>query len=105
TCGSRAVPGVVDFALWGDRRLAPYEGAEFEVRYGTTTDTDANERQAWIRGGGTGVEATVPIFPSAEYYNRAELKSLDRTIAVTGDLSNGDVPGVNPPLGLLPMNL
>jgi iron complex outermembrane recepter protein len=103
--GSDAVAGVVDFQLWGDRRLAPYEGAEFEVRYGTTTDTDANERQAWIRGGVTGMEGKVAIFASAEYYNRAELKSLDRTIAVTGDLSNGDVPGVNPPLGLLPMNL
>jgi iron complex outermembrane receptor protein len=103
--GSDAVAGVVDFQLWGDRRLAPYEGAEFEVRYGTTTDTDANERQAWIRGGVTGMEGKVAIFASAEYYNRAELDSLDRTIAVTGDQSNGDIPGVNPPLGLLPMNL
>src|SRR4029453_8681548 len=103
--GSDAVPGVVDFQLWGDRRLSPYEGAEFEVRYGTTTDKDANERQAWIRGGVTGLEGKVAIFASAEYYNRAELLSLDRTIAVTGDLSNGDVPGENPPLGLLPMNL
>src|SRR4029453_1758628 len=103
--GSDAVPGVVDFQLWGDRRLSPYEGAEFEVRYGTTTDKDANERQAWIRGGVTGLEGKVAIFASAEYYNRARLESLDRVISATADLSNGDVPSLNPPLGLLPLNL
>src|SRR4029453_3981180 len=48
--GSDAVAGVVDFVMYGDRRLPPYEGAEFELRYGNTTDHEANTRQAWIRG-------------------------------------------------------
>ena len=38
--GSDAVAGVVNFVMYGDRTLAPYEGAEFELRYGNTTDTD-----------------------------------------------------------------
>jgi iron complex outermembrane recepter protein len=105
--GSDAVAGVVNFMMWNDiRDYGPiYEGAEFEVRYGTTTDTDANTRQAWIRGGVTGLDGKVAIFASAEYYNRAALFARDRTISRTGDLSNGDVPSDNPPLGILPLNL
>ena len=39
--GSDAVAGVVNFMMWNDiRDYGPiYEGAEFELRYGTTTDT------------------------------------------------------------------
>jgi iron complex outermembrane recepter protein len=105
--GSDAVAGVVNFMMWNDiRDYGPiYEGAEFEVRYGTTTDSDANTRQAWIRGGVTGMDGKVAIFASAEYYNRAELSSRDRVISRTGDLSNGDTPSDNPPLGILPLNL
>jgi iron complex outermembrane receptor protein len=103
--GSDAVAGVVDFVLYGDRRLPPYEGAEFEIRYGTTTDTDANERQAWIRGGVTGLDGKVAIFAAAEYYNRAALMSVDRTIAVTGDTSNNQEINVNPNIGVAGLGL
>ena len=105
--GSDAVAGVVNFMMWNDiRDYGPiYEGAEFEVRYGTTTDTDANQRSAWIRGGVTGMDGKVTIFAAAEYYNRAQLDSADRFIAQTGDTSNGDLPSLNPPLGILPLNL
>jgi iron complex outermembrane recepter protein len=105
--GSDAVAGVVNMMMWNDiRDYGPiYEGAEFEVRYGTTTDTDANTRQAWIRGGVTGLDGKVAIFASAEYYNRAALFARDRLISRTGDTSNGDIPSDNPPLGILPLNL
>jgi len=100
--GSDAVAGVVNFMMWNDiRDYGPiYEGAEFELRYGTTTDHDANLRQAWIRGGVTGLDGKVAIFASAEYYNRAAIFSRDRTISATGDNSNNPVIGLNPPLGL-----
>ncbi len=55
-----------------------------EVRYGTTTDHDANVRQAWIRGGVTGMDGKVSIFAAAEYYNRAALMSVDRIISPQG---------------------
>src|SRR4030095_190203 len=88
--GSDAVAGVVNFMMWNDiRDYGPiYEGAEFELRYGNTTDHDANVRTAWIRGGVTGLDGKVAIFASAEYYNRAALMSRDRTISATGDNSN-----------------
>jgi iron complex outermembrane recepter protein len=105
--GSDAVAGVVNFMMWNDiRDYGPiYEGAEFEVRYGTTTDHDANVRQAWIRGGVTGLDGKVAIFASAEYYNRAAIMSRDRTISVTGDLSNN--PGIenNPNIGVTALGL
>ena len=101
--GSDAVAGVVNFMMWNDiRDYGPiYEGAEFELRYGTTTDHDANVRQAWIRGGVTGMDGKVAIFAAAEYYNRAALMSADRTISPHGDLSN-DAPSVIIPLLVLP---
>jgi iron complex outermembrane recepter protein len=99
--GSDAVAGVVNFMMWNDiRDYGPiYEGAEFELRYGTTTDHDANVRQAWIRGGVTGMDGKVAIFASAEYYNRAALMSIDRVISASGDRSS-DRLGINPPLGI-----
>jgi iron complex outermembrane recepter protein len=97
--GSDAVAGVVNFMMWNDiRDYGPiYEGAEFELRYGTTTDRDANLRQAWIRGGVTGMDGKVAIFAAAEYYNRAGLFSRDRTISQTGDVSNNPIVSLNPP--------
>jgi outer membrane receptor protein involved in Fe transport len=103
--GSDAVAGVVDFVMYGDRRLPPYEGAEFELRYGTTTDTDANECQAWIRGGVTGLSGKVAIFAGAEYYNRAALRSIDRTISRTADTSNNSEIGLNPNIGVTGLGL
>jgi len=106
--GSDAVAGVVNFEFWNDiRDYGPiYEGAEFEVRYGTTTDKDANVRQAWIRGGVTGMDGKVAIFASAEYYNRAAIKSADRTMAVTGDLSSNTTGiEVNPNIGVTGLGL
>ena len=105
--GSDAVAGVVNFMFFNDVRdySAPYEGAEFEVRYGTTTDHDANVRQAWIRGGVTGLDGKVAIFASAEYYNRAAIMSADRTISVTGDTSNNPGIEVNPPIGVTALGL
>jgi iron complex outermembrane receptor protein len=99
--GSDAVAGVVNFMMFNDVRdnAAPYEGAEFELRYGTTTDRDANVRQAWIRGGVTGMDGKVAIFAAAEYYNRAAIFSVDRTIAASGDRSS-PLLGINPPIGV-----
>ena len=44
--GSDAVAGVVNFIMWNDTHdNGPlFEGAEFEIRYGNTTDHDANVR-------------------------------------------------------------
>jgi iron complex outermembrane receptor protein len=105
--GSDAVAGVINFMMWNDiRDYGPiYEGAEFEVRYGTTTDSDANTRQAWIRGGVTGMDGKVAIFAAAEYYNRAELSSRDRTISTTGDLSNDPNISLNPNIGVTGLGL
>ncbi len=105
--GSDAVAGVVNFMFWNDTRdYGPiYEGAEFEARYGTTTDHDANVRQAWIRGGVTGMDGKVAIFASAEYYNRAAIMSRDRTISVTGDTSNNPGIEVNPNIGVTALGL
>jgi iron complex outermembrane receptor protein len=105
--GSDAVAGVVNFMFWNDiRDYGPiYEGAEFEVRYGNTTDHDANVRQAWIRGGVTGLDGKVAIFASAEYYNRAALMSRDRAIAATGDTSNNPNIGLNPNIGVAGLGL
>jgi iron complex outermembrane receptor protein len=102
--GSDAVAGVVNFIMFGDRNLAPYEGAEFELRYGNTTDRDANERQAWIRGGVTGLDGKVAIFASAEYYNRAAIFSVDRRIAATADLFTSLI-GTNPDIGVAGLGL
>ena len=104
--GSDAVAGVINFQMWNDiRDYGPiYEGAEFELRYGTTTDHDANLRQAWVRGGVTGMDGKVAIFAAAEYYNRAALFSADRDISITGDLSSGPI-GDNPPVGAAGLGL
>src|SRR4029453_5305749 len=95
--GSGAVAGVVNFMMWNDiRDYGPiYEGAEFELRYGTTTDHDANVRQGWIRGGVTGLDGKVAIFAAAEYYNRAAIMSADRRISSTGNVFDA-TPGDNP---------
>jgi len=106
--GSDAVAGVVNFEFWNDiRDYGPiYEGAEFEARYGTTTDHDANVRQAWIRGGVTGLDGKVAIFASAEYYNRAAIMSRDRVMATTGDLSSNTTGiEVNPNIGVTGLGL
>jgi iron complex outermembrane recepter protein len=103
--GSDAVAGVVDFVMYGDRRLPPYEGAEFELRYGNTTDHEANTRQAWIRGWVTGLDGKVAIFASAEYYNRAALFARDRTISATADASNNPGIETNPNTGVTALGL
>ena len=105
--GSDAVAGVVNFMMWNDiRDYGPiYEGAEFELLYGNTTDHDANVRQAWIRGGVTGLDGKVAIFASAEYYNRAAIMSVDRTNSRTGDLSNNPNIGLNPNIGVTGLGL
>ncbi|MDQ6911694.1 MAG: TonB-dependent receptor [Verrucomicrobiota bacterium] len=86
--GSDAVAGVVNFIMLDGPGDAPYEGAEVNVLYGNTTDHDAHVRQAYIRGGVTGLNGKVAIAASGEYYSRANLFSRDRTIATTGDTTN-----------------
>jgi iron complex outermembrane receptor protein len=86
--GSDAVAGVVNFILLNGPGEKPYEGAEINVLYGNTTDTDAHVRQVWVRGGVTGLDGKVSIAAEGEYYSRANLFSRDRAIAVTGDTSN-----------------
>ncbi len=105
--GSDAVAGVVNFSMWDDTHdNGPrFEGAEFEVRYGNTTDHDANVRQAWIRGGVTGLDGKVAIFASAEYYDRAAIYARDRYISSTGDLTNNQEINVNPDIGIAGLGL
>jgi iron complex outermembrane recepter protein len=105
--GSDAVAGVVNFIMWDDTHdNGPlFEGAEFEVRYGNTTDRDASVRQAWIRGGVTGMDGKVAIFASAEYYDRAGIYARDRYISITGDTSNNPEINVNPDLGIAGLGL
>ncbi|MEY2496473.1 MAG: iron complex outerrane recepter protein [Verrucomicrobiota bacterium] len=86
--GSDAVAGVVNFLMLDGPGEAPYVGAEINVLYGNTTDHDAHVRQAYVRGGVTGLDGKVSIAASAEYYSRANLFSRDRAIATTGDTSN-----------------
>ena len=105
--GSDAVAGVVNFSMWDDTHdNGPrFEGAEFEIRYGNTTDHDANVRQAWIRGGVTGLDGKVAIFASAEYYDRAAIYSSDRYISSTGDTSNNHEINLNPDRGIAGLGL
>ena len=105
--GSDAVAGVVNFTLWNDtHNNGPlFEGAELEVRYGNTTDHDANVRQAWIRGGVIGLDGKVAIFASAEYYDRAAIYSRDRYISSTADLSNNNEINLNPNTGIAGLGL
>ena len=105
--GSDAVAGVVNFSMWNDTHdNGPrFDGAEFEIRYGNTTDHDANVRQAWIRGGVTGLDGKVAIFASAEYYDRAAIYSSDRYISSTGDASNNHEINPNPDRGIAGLGL
>ena len=83
--GSDAVSGVVNFIFLNGPGEAPYEGAELDMLYGNTTDSDANVRQIYLRGGVTGLDGKVSIAAVAEYYKRAELSTRDREIAVEAD--------------------
>ena len=105
--GSDAVAGVVNFSMWDDTHDngPSFDGAESEIRYGNTTDHDANVRQAWIRGGVTGLDGKVAIFASAEYYDRAAIYSSDRYISSTADLSNNHEINLNPDRGIAGLGL
>ncbi len=94
--GSDAVAGVVNFIMLNGPGEAPYQGAEAFALYGNTTETDAHVRQVYLRGG----VATdkVSVAAAAEYYSRAGLFSRDRSkLAGSGNLTNGDPIGLNPP--------
>ena len=66
--GSDAVAGVVNFMMWNDiRDYGPiYEGAEFELLYGTTTDT---MRMCVRRGFAAGSQAWMARWPSLPRLN------------------------------------
>ncbi len=85
--GSDAVAGVVNFIMLNGPGEAPYEGAEVNMLYGNTTETDSHVRQVWIRGG---VKTDkVSVAASGEYYSRANLFSRDRAqLAGSGNLTN-----------------
>ena len=105
--GSDAVAGVVNFSMWDDTHDngPSFDGAESEIRYGNTTDHDAHVRQAWIRGGVTGLDGKVAIFASAEYYDRAAIYSRDRYISSTLDASNNTEINLNPDRGIAGLGL
>lgn len=86
--GSDAVAGAANFVLLNAPGEIPYEGAEVRVLYGNTTDADAHVRQAYLRGGVSGLDGKVSIAAAGEYYSRANLFSRDREISRSGDLSN-----------------
>lgn len=90
--GSDAVAGVVNFILINGPGEAPYEGAEIDLFYGNTTDTDSRVLQTYVKGG----VATdkVSVAAAAEYYQRDALFSRDRRISAFADTSSGG------PLGL-----
>ncbi|MFL6529615.1 MAG: TonB-dependent receptor plug domain-containing protein [Chthoniobacterales bacterium] len=94
--GSDAVAGVVNFVMLNGPGEAPYEGAEITLLYGNSTESDAHVRQAYIRGG---VKTDkVAVAAAGEYYSRANLYSRDRSqLAGSGNLTNGDPIGLNPP--------
>ena len=81
--GSDAGAGVVNFILINGPGEAPYEGAEIDLLYGNTTDTDSRVLQAYVRGG----VATdkVSIAAAAQYYDRDGLFSRDREISAAAD--------------------
>jgi outer membrane receptor protein involved in Fe transport len=81
--GSDAVAGVVNFILLNGPGEAPYEGAEIDMLYGNTTDTDARVLQAWIRGGVS--TDKVSVAAAAEYYDREGIFSRDREISASSD--------------------
>src|SRR3954462_5607487 len=91
--GSDAVAGVVNFILINGPGEKPYEGAELFALYGNTTDTDAHVRQVYLKGGVTGLDGKVAIAAAGEYYSRANLFSVDRTIARTADNTNATGQG------------
>lgn len=86
--GSDAVAGVVNFILLDGPNEAPYEGAEVFALYGNTTDKDAHVRQAYLRGGVTGLDGKFSVAAAGEYYSRADIYSVDRSISTTADVSN-----------------
>jgi len=81
--GSDAVAGVVNFILLNGPGEAPYEGAEIDLFYGNTTDTDSRVLQVYVRGG----VATdkVSVAAAAEFYDRDALFSRDRELAAFAD--------------------
>jgi iron complex outermembrane receptor protein len=84
--GSDAVAGVVNFILLEGPGEKPFEGAEINILYGNTTDHDARVLQSYVRGGV--VTDKVAIAASGEYYDRDDIYSRDREIAVTADVRN-----------------
>ena len=86
--GSDAVAGVVNFVMLDGPGEAPYQGAEVYALYGNTTNADAHVRQAYVRGGVTGLDGRLEVAAAGEYYSRAAIFSRDRPIAISGDLSN-----------------
>ena len=78
--GSDAVAGVVNFVMINGPGEAPYQGAEIYALYGNTTSDDAHVRQAYVRGGVTGLDGKVAIAAAGEYYSRANLYSANRDI-------------------------
>jgi outer membrane receptor protein involved in Fe transport len=97
--GSDAVGGVVNFVLLNGPGENPYEGAEINILYGNTTESDEHVRQAYIRGG---VKTDkVAIAAAGEYYSKANLFSRDRAkLAGSGDLRSTAIAGqmgLNPP--------
>ncbi|MFN2476087.1 MAG: TonB-dependent receptor domain-containing protein, partial [Chthoniobacterales bacterium] len=100
--GSDAVAGVVNFILLNGTRDSAYEGAEIFALYGNTTERDAHVRQFYVRGG---VKTDkVAIAAAGDYYDRADIYSVDRAkLAGSADLRNTDVPATNP-VGLNPLN-
>ncbi len=86
--GSDAVAGVVNFSLLNGPDEVPYQGAEAYFLYGNTTDKDAHVLQAYLKGGVTGLDGKISIAAAGEYYFRAALLSIDRTISRTANLSN-----------------
>ncbi len=86
--GSDAVAGVVNFILLDGPNEAPLQGGTVYALYGNTTDTDAHVRQLYLKGGITGLDGKLWVAAAGEYYSRATLRSSDRLIASTGDVSN-----------------
>jgi len=84
--GSDAVAGVVNFILLDGPGEKPFAGAEINLLYGNTTDRDARVLQSYVRGGI--VTDKITIAATGEYYDRDDIYSRDRAIAVTADVRN-----------------
>lgn len=79
-----AIAGTLNVILLNGPGSTPFNGVEFDLSYGNTTDKDARVLQAFVRGGFSNDKMAL-VF-AAEYYDREGLFSRDREVSNTANL-------------------